>query len=65
MNWISVKERLPNKDGEYLGWRVDAPGTEGYYEIAYFQEDHFRIGGERAPEIVLWLPLPPPPKEGG
>ena len=74
--WISVKERLPEKDGWYL---VYAPrywgnskiyGLDGlaYSNFKHNYKDHWGIerGTVRGwPGIVThWMPLPDPPKEG-
>lgn len=74
--WISVKERLPEKDGWYL---VYAPrywgnskiyGLDGlaYSNFKHNYKDHWGIErgtGRGWPGIVThWMPLPDPPKEG-
>lgn len=73
--WISVKDRLPEKDGWYL---VFAPGYWGNSQIygldglAYsnFKQNykvHWGIergSGRGYPGIVThWMPLPEPPME--
>lgn len=73
--WISVKERLPGKDGWYL---VYAPGYWGnskiygldglaYSNFKHNYKDHWGIErgtGRGWPGIVThWMPLPEPPKE--
>lgn len=73
--WISVKERLPEKDGWYL---VYAPrywgnskiyGLDGlaYSNFKHNYKDHWGIErgtGRGWPGIVThWMPLPDPPKE--
>lgn len=74
--WISVKERLPEKDGWYL---VYAPrywgnskiyGLDGlaYSNFKHNYKDHWGIErgtGRGWPGIVThWMPLPESPKEG-
>lgn len=49
MEWIGVKDRLPEKDGWHL---VFAPGYWGNRRI-------YGIGGM----VTHWMPLPEPPKE--
>jgi hypothetical protein len=63
MNWISVRDRLPNKNGIY----------EVCYEATELSERccgrEWFIDGEWIPmpisfhlEIIYWMPLPEPPK---
>ena len=60
--WISVKDRLPDKQDLYL---VYSSGTytvqwfNGYEWVIYSDEWAFE-----AHEITHWMPLPEPPKEG-
>ncbi len=50
--WISVKERLPEEEGEYLVWR------EGYgRDIHYYSEGR----SDFMDTVTHWQPLPPPP----
>lgn len=53
--WISVSERLPEKDGQYLVTydRED----EIKVNISYFDRHGFWIGN-----VVAWMPLPEPYK---
>ena len=63
MNWISVRDRLPNKNGIY----------EVCYEATELSERccgrEWFIDGKWIPmpisfhlEIIYWMPLPEPPK---
>lgn len=64
--WISVKERMPEKSGQYLCWFgankvVIGPAIETYV-------DEWKAFGrleslEKYPNITHWMPLPEPPKE--
>ena len=53
--WISVYERLPEKDGYYLTSNEYEVVREGYY----YGNNHF----ERH-HVVAWMPLPKPAKLG-
>jgi hypothetical protein len=61
MKWISVKERLPEDDGEYI-----VATKYGHIFIfdwlmgRFFAEDRNGLVYE---EITHWMPLPKPPKE--
>ena len=65
--WISVKDRLPEKSGQYLCWFgankvAIGPAIETYV-------DEWKAFGrleslEKYPNITHWMPLPEPPKEG-
>lgn len=65
--WISVKDRLPEADGEYLvlkrhNYRMD----DGYMaqEVALFlrtRDPEWVVGNLM--EVTHWMPLPEPPKE--
>jgi hypothetical protein len=59
VNWISVKERLPEEEGEYLVF-YKYKENEDRVDIALFS----RFGWHKAYEITHWTPLPEPPKEG-
>lgn len=58
-NWISVKERLPEKKGWY---RIQTPN--GFYEAPFVHS----LGGKlvwvvpNPSDITHWMPLPEPPK---
>lgn len=60
--WISVKERLPEQEGEYLVHR-----SPYYHDIVSYENDTW-IGvglyGEliKAINVTHWMPLPEPPK---
>ena len=70
--WISVKDRLPNTNGEYLVFRPNF-GERGTISICYFDgqntwHDNDRVDFSRIlkPEDAsYWMPLPEQPKEDG
>lgn len=61
MEWISVKDRLPEKHKWYLGW------TGNEVEVVYLNiNNNFDIiDGGRWDAILVthWMSLPNPPKE--
>lgn len=76
VGWISVKDRLPEKDGKYLV----CVGDSGYYKIAAFSTDKTKentytergygwsdydcdYGFYEVKRVTHWMPLPEPPKE--
>lgn len=67
MEWISVKDRLPNADKEVLVWYRGQSFNRDYfsYEIGELDDQgQFWIEGDvRAMEVLAWMPLPEPYKE--
>ena len=68
--WISVKDRLPDTNGDYLvryGFGEESSRTNHYYSVHFFErtceEPHFYYEGYRGLRITHWMPLPEPPKE--
>lgn len=64
MNWISVKDRLPEKkDDIFLGFRK----SYYWYEICIVRDKKICIFDlhEEKPfkRMTHWMPLPEPPKE--
>lgn len=61
MNWISVKERLPQDEESVLVWGC------GFIEIGWYDAsdkcwctDDFDYDDD---QVTHWMPLPEPPKE--
>ncbi len=74
MHWIPVTERMPEKDGRYLVTFKYCRGCHNVIE-AKFQTDEVRkksvrrwhLAGRLFPvewDILAWMPLPEPYKEG-
>ena len=60
MNWINVKDRLPEKRGYVLTWH---PKNKNMW-MTHFHEGEFDIpmGSQQATEeMTHWMPLPEPP----
>jgi len=69
--WISVKDRLPDRDGEYMVYgqseamRELLPDNAPIW-ICYYCKEHGFYNIEMRREydyITHWMPLPEPPKE--
>lgn len=64
--WISVKDRLPDKNGQYLCWFGKNTIAKGA-AIATYLEMWQAFGSleslETYPNVTHWMPLPEPPKE--
>lgn len=63
--WISVKDRLPEKNGEYLVSLCDGPYiTSALYERGrQVSEWTDTIEEYLDYQVAHWMPLPEPPKE--
>lgn len=64
--WISVKDRMPEKSGQYLCWFGANKVAIGMAIVTYVNE--WKAFGrlesfEKYPNITHWMPLPEPPKE--
>jgi len=75
MDWISIKDRLPEIDEsvlvvrKFLGLKGQVPPST-YVEIAYrtgrnwvADSDEYKIARNRHTDPLYWMPLPEPPKE--
>ena len=55
--WISVEEKLPDEEIEFLGW-------DGYYEsVMYLSEGCFYYRNDYEAKPTHWRILPEPPKQ--
>lgn len=57
-NWISVKDRLPEADAEYLVCNAD-----GVIRVSYFDGTHWGYLASVREDINFWQPLPETPKQ--
>lgn len=65
MEWISVKEKLPEKTSRCLVVRFDYVTKSSFVDILWYEKGTWwnRLhGGEYA--VTHWMPLPTAPKEG-
>jgi hypothetical protein len=64
--WISVKDRLPDEDGDYIVY-ITSPTDNEVRVLWFFQQSNETIvwlnGISFAYEVTHWMPLPPKPKE--
>ena len=65
MEWISVKDRLPEKEKEVLVYWTNTSQCKRHYEIIYYTGDHwFCLDDKVRPwiKVTHWMPLPEPPE---
>ena len=67
MEWISVKDRLPENEGFYLVYCKDVLETESE-DVPSMIVDTFNTYGDEKwfseyEDADYWMPLPEPPKE--
>lgn len=71
MDWISVKDRLPEKSGDvlvYIAYRREhgrvtvVPYSDRYK--AFNTRDEYVSPKYKIDGVTHWMPLPEPPKEG-
>jgi len=64
MEWISVKDRLPEKNKDNSWARVLTINTHGFQETLYFDSEYKRFTTQPwQPDVTHWMPLPEPPKK--
>lgn len=59
--WISVKDMLPKKKGDYLIYNTD--GTVWPYWYDADDNSWYDSCGYKTDIVTHWMPLPEPPKE--
>lgn len=65
MTWISVKDRMPDKDGMVLIYAPSADEDKPLICCAWYDPSGFGwslIVGAWGEAITHWMPLPEPPK---
>lgn len=76
MNWISVKDRLPQEKQDVLVFErwMDIPFVgylvkdkwhvnKEFYEVGGTYADGYIIGVVSQKDVTHWMPLPEPPKQ--
>lgn len=58
MEWISIKDRMPEDYQRILYWNNSKELPFGYCEIGYFVSSQTKV----PKHITHWMPLPEPPK---
>lgn len=61
--WISVKDRLPKKDGWYLAYINFEGGRHQRIDVVHFDSKDMYFNYVWSHHIYFWMPLPEPPKE--
>lgn len=65
--WISVKDRLPDKEDEYLAFGYSASNAARWIVVMYDPRDTFwyelSSDWDWTDDITHWMPLPAAPKE--
>lgn len=56
--WVSVHERLPEREGLYLCWSA-INGAEAIYQIHLWKDGRWYW----VHDVRYWMPLPEPPEE--
>lgn len=69
--WESVKDKLPNKSGEYLTYHIDPISSIGWFSVEYYSARHQKFNAfdelEEAKyasnSVTHWMHLPISPEE--
>lgn len=57
--WISVKDKLPQKFEPVIVCREEGKVEQGYKDVG----DWWKVYGTRTKRVTHWMPLPEPPEE--
>lgn len=57
--WISVKERLPDRFAPVIVCRAGGKVEQGHRDVG----DWWRVYGTRTKHVTHWMPMPEPPEE--
>lgn len=60
--WFSVKDRLPEKTGDYIIYNIDGTLWLYWYDKEY--NEWYDSGGFETESVTYWMPLPKAPKDG-
>ena len=58
--WISVKDRLPEKNGDYLIYNTDGIVWPYWYDKEY--KEWYDSSGYLTESVTHWMPMPEPPE---
>jgi hypothetical protein len=62
--WISVEDRLPREQGEYIVHRGFAePTFSDFFNGEWIEVYRGQCCGETFTDVTHWMPLPEPPNE--
>lgn len=61
--WISVTERLPEKDGTFITAYSKGGVSQNWYMTFHRGGGKWYQNSEDTGEVTHWMPLPEPPKE--
>ena len=64
MDWIDVKERLPEEDGQYLVYGIGLASRADHYANGQWWKQHGWQPDELKRKVTHWMPLPQPPDKG-
>lgn len=59
--WVSVEDRLPENDSQYIAWVGERALTLFYCDDGYWCEHY--DGACYAEFVTHWMPLPEPPEQ--
>ena len=64
MEWISIKERLPENDKYVLAYFFNKSPYIAWHKGKYWCTDDFDLDEKEEGAPKYWMPLPEPPKDG-